>query len=653
MCGFAGYIEEKPSFSREKALFQLSKMSTKIISRGPDSYGHWIDEEKSIALTHRRLAILDLTEAGHQPFISKSKRYVISYNGEIYNHLDLRRELKTNSWNGNSDTETLLACIEEFGLDLALQKLNGMFSFALWDKKKEELSLVRDRIGEKPLYYGWQKNCFLFGSDIAALKENENFEANIDEDSLFSYIRLSYIPSPFSIYKNIYKLKPGTILTLSKKSNRFISGFIPNSRKYWTLENTIKEGISEPFEGNENEAVNELDKYLKTTVKQQMISDVPLGVFLSGGVDSSVITALMQSQSSLPINTFTIGFENEIYNEAKEAKEIANYFGTNHEELYVSSKEAIDVIPDLQDIYSEPFADSSQIPTFLVSKLAKQSVSVSLSGDGGDELFGGYNRHTFVEKYWPFIDRCPKYLRKKVIDIIHLSLQDEKSVIISKILSFLAFKTRVNFPKDKMRKISDILMENSLDDLYFKLTSVCNNPNEILLNNKKNLKIKNDNIDELQFPSHGHNIMFRDTLSYLPDDILVKLDRAAMAVSLETRAPFLDHRIIQFAWSLNPKLKIRNGEGKWILKRILQKYLPIELIEKPKMGFGVPIDFWLRGELKNWANDLLDESRLRSQGYFNSAKVKEMFTEHISGKKNWHHQLWTILMFQSWLDKNK
>lgn len=649
MCGFVGYIHQELNRSPEGSVEQLLRMADAMTSRGPDSSGHWVDNKTGVGLAHRRLAILDLSDAGHQPMVSSTGRYVISYNGEIYNHLRLRDELSEYEWRGHSDTETLLACIEELGLEATLRKASGMFAFALWDRDAEELSLARDRFGEKPVYYGWQGGSFLFGSDLSALKVFSSFEAQIDRSSLAAFLRYSYVPTPLSIYKDIFKLIPGTILTLTKSGAMFEKGFTPKPVPFWSFDEMVYSAQSQPFAKDEDIAVNEVDKLISDAVGRQMISDVPIGVFLSGGIDSSAIAAVMQAQSDVPINTFSIGFHEAAYNEAEDARAIAEYLGTNHHEWYVTAEDALNVIPNLHRIYSEPFADSSQIPTYLVAKLAKKSVTVSLSGDGGDEIFGGYNRHSFAEQHWPVVNKIPIVVRRRLIRPLHELICS--SATLRRMITFIGSHFKINQAFEKLTKISEVSSKETFDAAYVALSSICKNPSEVLNINGPRSEVTpwSQRTSSL---TCGHDFMYRDTLSYLPDDILVKVDRAAMASSLETRVPFLDNSLVEFVWRLPIHFKIRKGEKKWILRQVLYKYIPRHLVDRPKRGFAVPIDSWLRGPLKKWADSLLEEERLTQEGYFNVRQVRKMFEEHVSGKRDWQHQLWNILIFQSWLDHN-
>jgi asparagine synthase (glutamine-hydrolysing) len=654
MCGFAGYIDGKWEHNDAHAYDQLSIMSKKIEHRGPDSSGHWIDRKNSVALTHRRLSILDLSDAGSQPFISKSGRYVIIYNGEIYNHLALRKELQAGSpidWSSNSDTETLILCIERYGLQKTLEKISGMFSFALWDREHLTLSLARDRIGEKPLYYGWQNDTFLFGSDLASLKAHSKFESKIDHNSLNLFLRYNFIPSPFSIYKGIYKVQPGTFVRLSKKNGSFQSNISPQKIKYWSLDDVIKFNLDQNIDYDEEEVIEKLDLVLRKAIKRQMISDVPIGAFLSGGIDSSLIASIMQSESVNPINTFTIGFNESSYNEASQANKIAQQIGSNHHELYVTQNDALSVVPDMQKIYSEPFADSSQIPTYLVSKLAKKYVTVSLSGDGGDELFGGYNRYQYSDKYWPTINTAPLFIKKYVSFLIKQIKPNKTRESSYNFLEYVLSKAPLSLPLEKLQKIGSILLQRNPDEVYLSLTSICSNPSRFLLESQEDYLTSIDT--DLRFQTISQKMMYLDTLSYLPDDILVKIDRAAMAVSLETRVPFLDPKVIEYAWRTPQKYKIKNGQGKWMLKQLLNRYIPEQLFDRPKMGFGVPINDWLNGSLKDWSNDLLNVNRLNQDGFFNTSEVRGLLEQHWSGQKNNQHQLWGLLMFQSWLSENK
>ena len=638
MCGFAGFL----GAGVEKLLHQ---MSDELVHRGPDDSGHWFDAAAQIGISHRRLSIIDLSEAGHQPMLSESGRYVIAFNGEIYNHLSVRKELslfdcQEISWRGHSDTETLLAGIDTWGLEKTLNKLTGMFAFALWDRRERQLSLVRDRLGEKPLYYGWQREgehaSFLYGSELKAFRVHPSFISEINRDAINLLLRHNCIPAPYSIYKGISKLAAGSILSLSLKNKE------PKIRTYWSAKDIASEGVNASHNGSDEEVLNELEVLLSQSIEQQMVADVPLGSFLSGGIDSSLVVALMQKFSDLPVKTFTIGFSENGYNEAEYAKAVAKHLKTDHTEYYLSPKEAMDVIPRLPQLYDEPFSDSSQIPTFLVSKLAHQNVKVSLSGDAGDELFCGYNRYILTKRFWNKLSLLPKSLRCKLAKI----LINISPSTWSNLFGFLSQGTI----GDKIHKAAGVLGSSTVDELYLGMISHWDNPGCIVLNSTNPRTSLTDNMSDLSYMDPVHKMMLLDLMTYLPDDILTKVDRAGMGVSLETRTPFLDHRVVEFAWHIPLSKKIRKGQGKWILRQLLYKYIPKELIERPKMGFGVPIGSWLRGPLREWAENLLDESRLRNEGYLNTEPIRKKWEEHLSGKRNWQYHLWDVLMFQAWLE---
>lgn len=649
MCGIAGVLGFRHS-ERNAVSAVAQRMGEAIRHRGPDDAGIWRDDEAQIALIHRRLSILDLSPAGHQPMISPSGRFVLVFNGEIYNHLELRKALETRSdlnelqcstlWKGHSDTETLLAGFDIWGFEETLKRSVGMFALALWDRKTRVLTLARDRMGEKPLYYGWQKGVFLFGSELKALRAHPAFEGEIDRSAIALQMRYNYIPAPQTIYKGIHKLPPGNCLTVAATEK----GVLRDPSPYWSFAEIVERGQSNPFMGTEKEAVKELNDLLRSAVSQQMVADVPLGAFLSGGIDSSTIVALMQSQSSRPVKTFSIGFEEAGYNEAEHAKAVAAHLGTDHTELYVQPQQALDVIPRLPTLYDEPFSDSSQIPTFLVSQMTSRHVSVSLSGDAGDELFGGYNRYFLASGIWNRISRIPIPARKLIASGIKL-LSPEGYNQVAKWLPKTSGYPNIG---DKIHKGADVLSATTPNQIYQMLTTHWEDTNLLVIDETEKLLKSTDPI----FPGKKmeERMMALDSVSYLPDDILCKVDRAAMGVSLETRVPMLDHRVVEFAWRLPLQMKIRNGQGKWILRQVLYKHVPKDLVERPKMGFGVPIDSWLRGPLRDWAESLLDEARLRQEGYFHSAPIRQKWTEHLSGHRNWHYHLWDVLMFQSWLE---
>jgi asparagine synthase (glutamine-hydrolysing) len=648
MCGIAGYL----GFVRDDdgLRSQLYDMGAAIQHRGPDDRGVWIDRNDAIGLVHQRLSILDLSPAGHQPMRSPSSRYVAVFNGEIYNHTALRLELQTRPdvyWSGHSDTETLLTGFDQWGIGATLERTTGMFAIAIWDRRERRLTLARDRIGEKPLYYGWQGNTFLFGSELKALRAHCDFKGEINHDVLALYMRHNYVPAPYSIYNGINKLMPGTILDISLAVRE------PKLRKYWSLGQTIAEGIQHPFQGDTRSATAKLEELLRASVSQQMIADVPLGAFLSGGVDSSTVVALMQSQSSRPVKTFSIGFTEELYNEAQYAKEIASHLGTDHTEWYVSARDAQSMVPKLGHIYDEPFSDSSQIPTLLVSQMARRHVTVSLSGDAGDELFCGYNRYVLTAHMWRQLSVLPPKARKTIATILLRISPSTWNRLAGPLQWLLPKGLRQANIGDKIHKGADVMASRSISELYRGLISHWKHPESLVIGAVEPGTILSDNSSISEAIGDIERMMALDTTSYLPDDILCKVDRAAMHFSLETRVPLLDHRVVEFVWRLPLSYKLRDGVSKWILRQVLYKYVPSSLVDRPKMGFGIPIDAWLRGPLRDWAEELLSEARLRREGYFDPQPIRVKWIEHQSGKRNWQYHLWDVLVFQEWLEANR
>jgi asparagine synthase (glutamine-hydrolysing) len=644
MCGIAGLIGRTGANDATLA----AAMTRALRHRGPDDAGVWADAEAGIALGHRRLSIIDLSPMGHQPMHSADGRYVIAFNGEIYNYQALRGQLADYPYRGHSDTEVMLAAFCAWGVERAVQSFNGMFAFALWDCQEHVLYLSRDRLGEKPLYYGWLGKTFLFGSELKALRAHPAFQAEINRDALALYLRHNYVPTPYSIYRDVYKLPPATFLKVGAAANLTN----PEPVAYWSARETAERGVRRPFEGSPEEARDQLNGLLGDAVKLRMVADVPLGVFLSGGVDSSTIVALMQAQSNRPVRSFTIGFHDATYNEAGYAKAVARHLGTDHTELYVTPEEAMAVIPRLATLYDEPFADSSQIPTFLVSQLARRHVTVSLSGDGGDELFGGYNRYSWWRGVWRWGGWMPRPLRTTVAAGLLALPPRTWNGVFQKTDRFLPGQLKVHNPGEKIHKLAEAVSVDSPRALYTHLISHWKSPAVIVRDATEPPTTVTTPASWAEVRDHTCWMMYLDLVTYLPDDILVKLDRASMGVSLEGRVPLLDHRVVEFAWQLPLAFKVRDGKSKWLLRQVLYQYVPQELIERPKTGFGVPIDSWLRGPLRDWAESLLEERRLAQEGFFDPAPIRQKWVDHLSGRFDWHHSLWDILMFQAWHHEN-
>lgn len=668
MCGFSGLL--LPKLVAQADLESLvTRMALAIVHRGPDDAGAWVDADAGVALGHRRLSIVDLSAAGHQPMTSSAGRFVIAFNGEIYNHQDLRAELlaagSAPTWRGHSDTETLLAAFECWGVESTLQKAVGMFAIALWDTREHTLTLARDRFGEKPLYYGWagqgDARAFVFGSELKALRAYPGFDNRVCRQALAQYLRFMYVPAPRSIFEGIFKLEPGCLLTIKGKPPADAPEQPPRPgvqhgsltiRRWWSLSDAVEAGARNPVT-DEAEALSLLEKKLSHAVNLQSLADVPLGAFLSGGVDSSAIVALMQQQSSRPVKTFTIGFDEAGFDESPHARAVAQHLGTEHHEMRVTAQMAQDVIPTLPWMYDEPFADSSQIPTHLVCRAARQHVTVALSGDAGDELFGGYNRYFWGPRIWNRLSWMPYPLRQSLGNVVAAVPVGAWDALGAPLNRGSGGVTRIG---DKLHKLASRLRTvHGMDDLYRSLVSEWHDPAALVLAEGGTPLHEPQSLLDDALPATGMGqqplpMMYRDSMTYLPDDILCKVDRAAMATSLETRVPFLDHRVVELAWQLPLHMKIRGNVGKWALRQVLYKHVPRELIERPKAGFAVPIGQWLRGPLRDWAEALLAEPRLRAEGYLNPAPITRAWQEHLSGRFDHTAKLWSVLMFQAWLE---
>ncbi len=633
MCGLTGFLDPAP-LGPDEIRARVAAMADTLAHRGPDDSGVWIDPEAGIALGHRRLSILDLSPLGHQPMISADGRFVLLFNGEIYNHADLRRDLERlgHLFRGRSDTEVLLAAIQHWGLAETLPELIGMFALAVWDRRDRILTLVRDAVGIKPLYYGWLDGRFLFGSELKALAAHPQFASPIDRAALSSYLHHGYVPAPQTIYRDVFKLPAGTMLAVGLDKRRETCTPIA----WWTMAEAAQRGLSDPFVGSDEEAIDELEARLRQSIGLRMLADVPVGALLSGGIDSSTVAAIMQAQSLRPIRTFSIGFEETGYDEAPHARRVARHLGSDHTECYVTAAEARDVIPELPVLFDEPFADSSQIPTFLVCGISRRQVTVCLSGDGGDELFCGYNRYAHLRRLWESVAWCPAACR---------SMAAAACRGASRLLPQSSRR------RDRLAMAAELLATRDGAEAYTRFHSHWHNPGAVVVGGREALVLRPPRTLLEAGAGLPEQMTFIDAVTYLPEDILAKVDRASMGVSLEARVPLLDRRVVEFAWRLPLAMKVRNGETKWILRRVLDRYVPRHLIQRPKMGFGVPIDSWLRGPLRGWAEALLDENRLRTEGYFHPAPIRRKWEDHLAGRGDWHYLLWDVLMFQAWLEK--
>jgi asparagine synthase (glutamine-hydrolysing) len=651
MCGIAGVIGKG---ARDSDL--LASMAESIMHRGPDDQGIWADAESGVALVFRRLAIVDLTPAGRQPMHSSDGRFVLIFNGEIYNHLELRKALEEEGavpdggWRGHSDTEVFLQAILSWNLDRTLERTVGMFAFALFDRRERTLRLVRDRFGEKPLYYGWAGRDFVFGSELKALRTHPDFDNQINRRALGNFVRRKYIPAPLSIYERIFKLPPGCILTVPIQSALDPLDEAPaesdadgNVRltRYWSYRDVVRRGLDEPI-SDEVEAVEELERALARSIAGQSMADVPVGAFLSGGIDSSTVVALYQKYSSIPVRTFSIGFEEAGYNEAKDARKVAAHLGTIHQDRYVTVREARDVIPLLPAIYDEPFADSSQIPTFLVSRFAREHVTVALTGDGGDELFGGYNRHFSAPRLWERLRRIPRPLRAAA----GLPLSRVPASVWNGAAALLPGRRQPHLPAKTQKAMRLVGSVASFDEIYCSFLDEWSGEQAPVVGAGEGLPF---DLDLGARAPDAVKIMYCDAVTYLPDDILCKVDRASMAVSLETRVPFLDHRVAELAARIPLSMKIRDGRGKSVVRKLLHGLVPRDLVERPKAGFAIPVGEWIKGPLRLWAEDLIDARGLRQAGWFDPELVRRRWDDHLSGRRDSTEALWAILMFQAWL----
>ncbi|MBP7711987.1 MAG: asparagine synthase (glutamine-hydrolyzing) [Gammaproteobacteria bacterium] len=642
MCGFTGFLDRRGRYGASEAAALATAMAESIRARGPDDGGVWVDPLAGYAVGFRRLSIIDLTESGHQPMVSSNGRYVIAFNGEVYNAEAIRPKLEAlgASFRGHSDTEVLLEAFAVWGVERTLAQTTGMFGIALWDRAERRLTLARDRLGKKPVYWGWNSGVLFFGSQPKSFTRHPRWRGELDRDSMAAYVRFGYVPAPRSIYRGIRKLEPGHFVTIEGDDT-------VDDTCYWDARAMAVSGLRQPLRAGDREAVEGLEAVISEAVRARLVSDVPLGGFLSGGIDSSTVVALMQEYSSEAVKTFSIGFAESGYDEAPHAKAVAAYLGTEHHELYVEPRHALALIPEIPDWYDEPFADSSQLPTYLVSEMTRRHVTVALSGDGGDELFAGYTRYGYLRDLCAQVGRVPTALRGTVtafLDRVPGGWWDRAARL-------LPGPIRPSHAGYKAKRLAGLLRPAGRDRLYRDLVSHWHDPEALVLGSREEVAGFWDGAWAMEVPDDTDRMQLIDTVTYLPDDILTKVDRASMAVSLEARVPLLDHRVVEYAWRLPRHLKERGGVTKWALRQVLYRHVPRELIERPKMGFGVPIDAWLRGPLRDWAESLISESRLREEGVFDPAPIRERWSQHLAGTTNWQYPIWVILMFQAWQER--
>lgn len=652
MCGVAGFVDGARLDPAERHRI-AAEMALALAHRGPDDSGVWTDADGGVVLAHRRLSIVDLSAAGHQPMTSPSGRFVITYNGEIYNFRSLREDLAGGDlrFQGTSDTEVLLAAVDRWGVETALERINGMFAFALWDRQTRSLHLVRDRLGKKPLYFGRAGRSFLFASELKAFHAHPDFVPQLDRAAVALFLQYGYVPTPHSIYKGVFKLPAAGHLALPSEPSGGFDAPLDHVRTYWSLRERAQSGMEQPLQLSEEEASERLEEILSEAVAQRMIADVPLGAFLSGGIDSSTVVALMQKCASRPVKTFTIGFHERDYNEAEAAKEVARHLGTEHHELYVTPGDAQSVIPNLATIYDEPFADISQIPTYLVSRFTRDHVKVALSGDGGDEAFGGYTRHFVGPRLWKAMALCPTAVRRvgaRLLTSVAPAGWDKAFETINRCLPQSQHRPT---PGYHVHKLAGLLAVAGPEDLYDRLVSRWTSPASMVIGGVPPRPAVDDPAQRFTQGDLAHRMMYYDTMGYLPDDILVKVDRATMAVGLEARAPLLDYRVMEFSWQLPLGMKVQGGQGKRILRQILARHVPTKLVDRPKQGFVIPVDQWLRGPLRDWAEAMLDPQRLRAEGVLEPKAIRQAWNEHLSGKRTRIDGLWCILMFQAWHER--